>query len=327
MIDFNAYFSKYEQPKGNDTLGGYPVPAYAIPLVKNRKSWTETVIYDETLGGYRGVIEIMGGNEIFAVADKGDKPPDSFSALINALISRLRIERDRSSKTVSIDRLTKDISGKNFHQSDIAWDRWIVLAIKFLRGSEILIAPEFQIDGEFPFELVESKIPDGGFYPPNFNKEKVGDDVAEHYGVWKNEPDAMGKDSEPNKADPILCYVHDSSAYFTTQALADQSGEDWYKRPYEYNARPPWEPYEDDEFWSIIKIHFGGDYRQPCSGRASSPYSVEQINAGEVPWLDHTSLGDSEPATSIMAGTPLSEFKRIIWETGGEIFEKTPKPE
>lgn len=39
-----------------------------------------------------------------------------------------------------------------------------------------------------------------------------------------------------------LCYVKGSFAYFTTQELSKQWGDDWNDAPYEHNAGEPYEP-------------------------------------------------------------------------------------
>ena len=41
---------------------------------------------------------------------------------------------------------------------------------------------------------------------------------------------------------PCLCYVDGCWAYFTTQRLDHQWGDDWNDAPYEHNAGPPYDP-------------------------------------------------------------------------------------
>lgn len=41
---------------------------------------------------------------------------------------------------------------------------------------------------------------------------------------------------------PMLCYVKEPWAYFTTQPLDKQWGDDWNDAPYEHNAEEPYEP-------------------------------------------------------------------------------------
>lgn len=42
--------------------------------------------------------------------------------------------------------------------------------------------------------------------------------------------------------EPVLCYVDGGKAYFTTQKLEDQWGDDWDDAPYEHNAGIPTKP-------------------------------------------------------------------------------------
>ena len=107
-----------------------------------------------------------------------------------------------------------------------------------------------------------------------------------------------------------LCYVRNSKAFFTTQKLEKQWGDDWDDAPYEHNAGEPY----TGEGWKILKIFFEVDLmNEPCDNYANSPYSVEAINKKTIPWLSSDSI-------SIWAGTTLREFIRIIKKAGGEIY-------
>lgn len=44
------------------------------------------------------------------------------------------------------------------------------------------------------------------------------------------------------KQEPVLCYVSHPFAYFTTQPVENQWGDDWDDAPYEHNAGSPYEP-------------------------------------------------------------------------------------
>lgn len=116
-----------------------------------------------------------------------------------------------------------------------------------------------------------------------------------------------------------LCFVQETEAYFTTQDLNQQGGDDWDDVSYESNAGTPYGPPEGDN-WKIIKLHFDAPYLlQPCDLQLNSPYSVDMINRGDTPWL-FTSDYDSERSIKIMAGTTIEEFKMIILESGGQVF-------
>lgn len=121
------------------------------------------------------------------------------------------------------------------------------------------------------------------------------------------------------KKEPILCYVSGPWAYFTTQSLKKQWGDDWNDRPYEHNAGIPYGPHEGDKPWEIISVAWHGDFDQPCEGMFNSCWSVQDINNKCVPWL-RTSKWCKEPVVLIWAETPLSEFKKLIRQGGGSVY-------
>lgn len=122
--------------------------------------------------------------------------------------------------------------------------------------------------------------------------------------------------------DPVLCYVRHQCAWFTTQKVSRQWGDDWGNAPYETNAG---EPYADEAkdrapMWRLFKVRFEGSFIEPFDGHSNSPYSVEAINAGVIPWLRSESV---TPQICIPAGTPLSKFKELILAGGGQVFEES----
>lgn len=118
-----------------------------------------------------------------------------------------------------------------------------------------------------------------------------------------------------------LCYVDECWAYFTTQELSKQWGDDWNDAPYEHNAGPPYVSYKEDEpKWEIIKVAWEGAFDTPDEGHTNSPYSVEQINAGVVAWL--RSYRWCKKQIIIQAGVSLEEFKELIKAGGGTIYEE-----
>lgn len=124
--------------------------------------------------------------------------------------------------------------------------------------------------------------------------------------------------------EPVLCYVESPWAFFTTQKLEDQWGDDWNDIPYEHNAGTPYTPIpERGESWEIIKVAYDdADLLTPDYGSwGNSPWSVEAINARQIPWLRTYQFG-----TAIFAGTTLSEFKRIIGSIGGEVYVREEVP-
>jgi len=119
-----------------------------------------------------------------------------------------------------------------------------------------------------------------------------------------------------------LCYVDGCFAYFTSADITKQWGDDWNDAPYEHNAE---EPYEFDERWphdthkgDIIKLAFEAELMPPCYDYLNSPYSVQDINAGKVPWLRSSSW--SEGKIAIQAGTTIRDFFKLVKEVGGIVY-------
>ncbi len=117
--------------------------------------------------------------------------------------------------------------------------------------------------------------------------------------------------------EPVLCYVEGSWAYFTHKSLAEQWGDDWDDAPYEHNAGSP---YDDDEA-NIILVAFRGLQSPEDYCGANSPYSVQMINRGAVAWLTDR-WGDS--GVNIPAGVTLTEFKALVKEAEGTVYEVVP---
>lgn len=130
--------------------------------------------------------------------------------------------------------------------------------------------------------------------------------------------------------DARLCYVKNQWAYFTTQSLDKQWGDDWNDFPYEHNAGQPYKygshnQKRGDQPWEIVKIAFEGPFSTPADvacGR--SFYSVEQINAGAVAWL---TTQYTKPVVNIYAGATVAEFIDLVKGAGGKVYlldEATP---
>jgi hypothetical protein len=118
--------------------------------------------------------------------------------------------------------------------------------------------------------------------------------------------------------EPILCYIKDCWAFFTTKPLSEQWGDDWNDAPYEHNAGIPYQ----DTPGQITKLAWEANLDQPCDGHYNSPWSVEEINAGAVAWLRSPGYIDGAKIV-IPAGTPLSQFKSLISTAGGCVYELT----
>lgn len=144
-----------------------------------------------------------------------------------------------------------------------------------------------------------------------------------------------------------LCYVdpRDPWAYFTTQDIKDQWGDDWEDSPYEHNSELPYDPCWHNEArhvaergslctcsacqrdwtpdgqprWTILKVAFDGDLVQPRDGHLNSPYSVQTINARAIPWLRSPDYRDGEHV-QIWAGATLAEFRELVKLAGGTVY-------
>jgi hypothetical protein len=132
-----------------------------------------------------------------------------------------------------------------------------------------------------------------------------------------------------------LCYIENNFAYFTTQDLDKQWGDDWDDAPYEHNAGTPYAPHiryfadgrtekipeywneDGTPKWEIMKIAFYCPTAETPAQMAygNSKYSVQQINKGMIPWLT------SRPhCTCKYAGASIDSFVFFIEECGGEVF-------
>jgi hypothetical protein len=132
-----------------------------------------------------------------------------------------------------------------------------------------------------------------------------------------------------------LCYIRDNFAYFTTQELDKQTGDDWNDAPYEHNAGTPYLPmtqyfadgrrekYPPDwnedgtPKWEIYKVAYEGSWelQTPADlAGSNSRYSVQMINNKLTPWLTKF------PDKALFAGATLDEFFQFVEECGGTVY-------
>lgn len=135
-----------------------------------------------------------------------------------------------------------------------------------------------------------------------------------------------------------LCYIENNFAYFTTQDLDKQWGDDWDDAPYEHNAEEPYTPAiryftadrqekvetdwnaDGSPKWEIMKIAFYCPSAATPAETAgmNSSYSVQMINNKLIPWLIvHWRM---YPDKGLFAGASIDEFVEFIEDAGGEIF-------
>lgn len=143
-----------------------------------------------------------------------------------------------------------------------------------------------------------------------------------------------------------LCYVDSSeytgepmTLYFTElDDVTQQWGDDWDDAPYEHNAGTPYEhDYNQPEqgvkdgrgIYPRIKIYKimltgGHNIMTPRTKQLNSPYTVEDINKGIVPWL--TIINKKDKAIYVKAGTTLRDTLKALSKSQdyiGIYFEAT----
>lgn len=115
-----------------------------------------------------------------------------------------------------------------------------------------------------------------------------------------------------------LCYIDESWAYFTDQPITGEGrqwGDDWDDAPYEHNAGSPYDHHGEN----IVKCAWEGEFDSPSSHFGNSPYSVDRINQGVVPWLVSCKWRSGPPVV-INAGVSPVEFVALITEGGGKTY-------
>ncbi len=110
-----------------------------------------------------------------------------------------------------------------------------------------------------------------------------------------------------SKKTPVLCFASKGHAYFTTQPLHLQWGDDWDDAPMR-EACPPYYPSREENWW-LIEVAYEGDFVGP--EEVESPLSVKELNAKVAPWLHHLRTG-----TQIYAGCTLEEFFELMQRCG-----------
>jgi hypothetical protein len=115
-----------------------------------------------------------------------------------------------------------------------------------------------------------------------------------------------------------LCYIEGDEAWFTTQELSKQWGDDWDDAPYSCNAGAPCSPRpgEDHEVFRVKFVDFSRSLQTPADRHGpNSGLSVEMINRGEVPWL-WSDCGKIK----IFAGATLCQFAEGVRSAGGMVL-------
>lgn len=129
---------------------------------------------------------------------------------------------------------------------------------------------------------------------------------------------------EETMDDLRLCYVEDGFAWFTSH-FEKEWGDDWNDAPYECNAGHPYGYHYVDVGSStkervdhrLVKVAYDGPFDQPKTNHFNSPYSVETINTGMVPWLNAWPVRKDG---FIRAGSTLKEFIDFVEKNEGHVY-------
>lgn len=124
-------------------------------------------------------------------------------------------------------------------------------------------------------------------------------------------PKPQSKTSEEGR----LCYVSGTTAWFTTQDLRAQWGDDWGTPGMEKLAGLPYRytKYDREDGlspWEISSLEFGGEFLLPFDPPGKTKWSVAEVNAGACPWLR-----GRDPAGTLVeipAGVTKSEFLQLL---------------
>lgn len=130
---------------------------------------------------------------------------------------------------------------------------------------------------------------------------------------------------DTTRTEPRLCYIDNSCAYFTTQPVTQQWGDDWNDAPYEHNAGDPytWSSHNDqrgEPRWDIHCRYYTAPMSTPDDDAFSnSRYSVQMINTGAVAWLRAWADGATRE-DHVWAGDTIAEFTRKVQAAGGTVY-------
>lgn len=107
-------------------------------------------------------------------------------------------------------------------------------------------------------------------------------------------------------------------AFFTPLELEEQWGDDWNDAPYDCNAGVPYDHGDDHtKKVNIIQIPFwisteNNYVRYPLDYGFNTPFCVEDINLGAVPWIFIKSTGRGNDRNIVNAGCNPIEFCSIV---------------
>ena len=126
----------------------------------------------------------------------------------------------------------------------------------------------------------------------------------------------------------VLCFISRPWAYFTTQVLSDQFGDNWTDKPWTDAGGPyrhrHYDPKHKPNTWEIYKIAYDGFWTLPYKIHPDTNHpTVSMINNEKsIPWL-RSEMGMPQKIV-IMAGTTLFDFCKLMRANGGNAFIPIP---
>lgn len=118
----------------------------------------------------------------------------------------------------------------------------------------------------------------------------------------------------------ILCYVDEfNTAYFTTQSLDKQTGDDWDEAPFQSNAGEPYT--SPDGEWEIYKVKFEGnfmryDYREVSVNTLNQAPAISRAWVYLPEWCDPSGQGRRNWTTHFLrfsyAGSTMRWFMQWV---------------
>ena len=126
----------------------------------------------------------------------------------------------------------------------------------------------------------------------------------------------------------VLCYIEEGEndypwAFFTTKVLEEQEGNDWNMVPFDVYADIPekWNKitHRGKDQWECFHVIFRGPLEVPYDELMA--YSVKQINAGKLDWLETTARYEQNyNGITIPAGATLTNFIELVKSVGGVVY-------
>ena len=133
------------------------------------------------------------------------------------------------------------------------------------------------------------------------------------------------------QSDFKLCYIKGDWAWFTTQDVDKQWGDDWDDAPYDCNAGDPyaWRESDKEPKWELLKVAFISRLNVTGSQIFNSRYCVQDFNRLTIPWLISDAWDDEHDREriKIMAGCTLPDFIARIQGCGGDVYMKVLQAE